>query len=36
MKMEIHVAAEGSGIVKELKVNEGDFVNDGDVLLDLE
>jgi len=36
MKMEIPIAAEESGTVKELKVNEGDFVNDGDVILILE
>ncbi len=36
MKMEIHIEAEASGLVKELKVNEGDFVNEGDVLLVLE
>ncbi|WP_078429759.1 acetyl-CoA carboxylase biotin carboxyl carrier protein subunit [Alkalihalobacterium alkalinitrilicum] len=36
MKMEIPVIAEESGVVKEIKVKEGDFVNDGDVLLILE
>lgn len=36
MKMEIPVVAEASGIVKEVKVNEGDFVNEGDVLVELE
>jgi acetyl-CoA carboxylase biotin carboxyl carrier protein len=36
MKMEIPIAAEKSGVVKEIKTNEGDFVNDGDVLLELE
>lgn len=36
MKMEIHVEAEESGVVKEIKVNEGEFVNEGDVLLELE
>ena len=36
MKMEIHIAAEAKGVVKEVKVNEGDFVNDGDVLVELE
>ena len=36
MKMEIHVTAQEPGIVKELKVNEGDFVDDGDIILELE
>lgn len=36
MKMEINVDAESNGSVKEIKVNEGDFVNEGDVLLELE
>ncbi|NBI29079.1 acetyl-CoA carboxylase biotin carboxyl carrier protein subunit [Chengkuizengella marina] len=36
MKMEISLAAESSGVVKEIKVNEGDFVNEGDVLVELE
>jgi acetyl-CoA carboxylase biotin carboxyl carrier protein len=36
MKMEIPIAAETSGIVKEIKVQEGDFVNEGDVLIELE
>ena len=36
MKMEIPIAAEGTGTVKELKVNEGDFVNEGDVLAVIE
>ncbi|WP_108669257.1 acetyl-CoA carboxylase biotin carboxyl carrier protein subunit [Peribacillus acanthi] len=36
MKMEIPIAAEGSGTVAELKVNEGDFVNEGDVLAIIE
>jgi acetyl-CoA carboxylase biotin carboxyl carrier protein len=31
MKMEIPIAAEFDGTVKEVKVNEGDFVNEGDV-----
>lgn len=35
MKMEIPIMSETSGIVKELKVNEGDFVNEGDVILEL-
>jgi acetyl-CoA carboxylase biotin carboxyl carrier protein len=36
MKMEIPIAAETSGTVKEIKVQEGDFVNEGDVLMELE
>lgn len=36
MKMEIPIAVEQSGTVKEIKINEGDFVNDGDVLIELE
>jgi acetyl-CoA carboxylase biotin carboxyl carrier protein len=36
MKMEIPVESLGSGTVKEIKVLEGDFVNEGDVLLLLE
>lgn len=35
MKMEIHIIAEVSGIVKEIKTNEGEFVNEGDVLIEL-
>ncbi|MXV39414.1 biotin/lipoyl-binding protein, partial [Bacillus subtilis] len=35
MKMEIPIVADRSGIVKEVKKNEGDFVNEGDVLLEL-
>lgn len=36
MKMEIPITAENDGIVKEVKVNEGDFINEGDVLVVLE
>ncbi|WP_339199903.1 acetyl-CoA carboxylase biotin carboxyl carrier protein subunit [Aeribacillus sp. FSL k6-2211] len=36
MKMEIPIAAEASGIVKEIHVREGDFVNEGDILLEFE
>jgi acetyl-CoA carboxylase biotin carboxyl carrier protein len=36
MKMEIPIGAETSGTVKEIKVQEGDFVNEGDVLIELE
>lgn len=35
MKMEIHIIAEASGTVKEIKTNEGEFVNEGDVLIEL-
>lgn len=36
MKMEIPIAAEEDGTVKELKVAEGDFVNEGDVIATIE
>jgi acetyl-CoA carboxylase biotin carboxyl carrier protein len=36
MKMQIPVQATASGTVKAIKVNEGDFVDDGDVLLEVE
>ncbi|TKC18362.1 acetyl-CoA carboxylase biotin carboxyl carrier protein subunit [Robertmurraya kyonggiensis] len=36
MKMEIPIAAEASGIVKDIKVSEGDFVNEEDELVILE
>jgi acetyl-CoA carboxylase biotin carboxyl carrier protein len=36
MKMEIPIAAEFDGTVKEVKVNEGDFVNEGDIILVIE
>lgn len=36
MKMEIPIAVETRAIVKEIKVNEGEFVNEGDVILELE
>ncbi|WP_084715674.1 acetyl-CoA carboxylase biotin carboxyl carrier protein subunit [Virgibacillus sp. SK37] len=36
MKMEIPIAAEEAGTIKELKVAEGDFVNEGDVLAIIE
>ncbi|SFA43628.1 acetyl-CoA carboxylase biotin carboxyl carrier protein [Parageobacillus thermantarcticus] len=36
MKMEIPIVAESSGVVKQIHVQEGDFVNEGDVLLELE
>jgi acetyl-CoA carboxylase biotin carboxyl carrier protein len=36
MKMQIPVQSTVSGIVKMFKVNEGDFVDDGDVLLEVE
>jgi acetyl-CoA carboxylase biotin carboxyl carrier protein len=35
MKMEIPIVAEKKGIVKSIKINEGDFVNDGDELIEL-
>lgn len=36
MKMQIPVQSTVSGTVKTLTVNEGDFVDDGDVLLEIE
>jgi acetyl-CoA carboxylase biotin carboxyl carrier protein len=36
MKMEIPIAAEFDGTVTEVKVNEGDFVNEGDVIAVIE
>jgi acetyl-CoA carboxylase biotin carboxyl carrier protein len=36
MKMQIPIQATASGTVKAMKANAGDFVDDGDVLLELE
>lgn len=36
MKMQLPVASTVSGKVSQIKVNSGDFVNEGDPLLDLE
>jgi acetyl-CoA carboxylase biotin carboxyl carrier protein len=36
MKMEIPIDSSTEGIVKDVKVNIGDFVNEGDVLIVLE
>ncbi len=36
MKMQIPVQSTVEGTVKEIKVHEGDFVDDGDVLLEIE
>lgn len=36
MKMEVPVAAEVSGTVARVRVGEGDFVNEGDILAELE
>ncbi|AZB42828.1 acetyl-CoA carboxylase biotin carboxyl carrier protein subunit [Bacillus sp. FJAT-42376] len=36
MKMEIPIESSHSGTVKEIKVQLGDFVNEGDVLVILE
>ncbi len=36
MKMEIPIAAESGGTVKEVKVNEGEFVNEGDIIVKVE
>lgn len=36
MKMQLPVQSEESGVVKEIKVAPGDFVNEGDLLMTLE
>ncbi len=36
MKMEIPIATASAGIVKEIKMAEGDFVNEGDIILVIE
>jgi len=36
MKMEIPIATETDGVVKEIKVSEGDFVNEGDIIAMIE
>lgn len=36
MKMEIPIAAEEDGTVKTVLIQEGDFVNDADVLVEIE
>ena len=36
MKMQIPVQATAAGTVITLKVNEGDFVDDGDILLEVD
>ncbi len=36
MKMQIPIQSSVSGTVKAIKVNEGDFVDDGDVLMEVE
>lgn len=33
MKMEIPIIAEEAGEVKEIKVNEGDFIEEGDTIV---
>ncbi len=36
MKMEIPIISEDAGTVMKINVQEGDFVNEGDVLLEIE
>ncbi|ARJ22223.1 MULTISPECIES: acetyl-CoA carboxylase biotin carboxyl carrier protein subunit [Bacillus] len=36
MKMEIPIISEEAGTVMKISVQEGDFVNEGDVLLEIE
>lgn len=36
MKMEIPITAEADGVVKSVVCKEGDFINDGDLVVDFE
>ncbi|SFS49770.1 acetyl-CoA carboxylase biotin carboxyl carrier protein subunit [Marininema halotolerans] len=36
MKMEIPVQAEAAGVVKEIKIEEGSYVGDGEAMIELE
>ncbi len=36
MKMQIPIQSTVTGVVKTIRVNEGDFVDDGDVLIEVE
>jgi len=36
MKMEIPITAESDGVVRAVKVKEGDFVNDDDLVVEFE
>ncbi|HJV30897.1 MAG TPA: acetyl-CoA carboxylase biotin carboxyl carrier protein subunit [Bacillales bacterium] len=36
MKMEIPISAEEDGTVKKVHIQEGDFVNDSDILVEIE
>lgn len=36
MKMEIPISSETTGEIKEINVNEGDFVNEGDIIAIIE
>ncbi|MDQ0176535.1 acetyl-CoA carboxylase biotin carboxyl carrier protein subunit [Bacillus chungangensis] len=36
MKMEIPIAAEQDGVVKDVLVQEGGFINEGETLIELE
>jgi acetyl-CoA carboxylase biotin carboxyl carrier protein len=36
MKMQIPVQSTVAGTVKAFKVSEGDFVNDGDIIMEIE
>lgn len=36
MKMQMFLSSPSEGTVKEIKVSEGDFVNEGDIVLVLE
>lgn len=36
MKMEIPITADTKGVVKTIMLNEGDFVNEGDMLIEID
>jgi len=35
MKMEIPITSESSGVIEEINIQEGDFVNEGDPIIKL-
>ncbi|MGG1675346.1 acetyl-CoA carboxylase biotin carboxyl carrier protein subunit [Neobacillus sp. NRS-1170] len=36
MKMEIPITVESKSVIKDVKVREGEFVNEGDIIIELE
>ncbi|WP_223590439.1 acetyl-CoA carboxylase biotin carboxyl carrier protein subunit [Neobacillus bataviensis] len=36
MKMEIPITVESKAVIKDVKVREGEFVNEGDIIIELE